>query len=345
MFNMPKGNTDTRYYDLLGVSKTASQEEIKKAYRKLALSTHPDKGGDPEKFKDIGHAYQILSDEKHRQAYDQFGENAEQGGGFQNAEDVFSQFFSGGGGGFPFGGSPFGGNDEREARSQVPCHDLKLDLSQLYRGVKIKTKVPHLLKCTACNGLGKVTMMRQMGPFMTQSAQACQTCGGEGMCATGEYKSIELRIPKGVENNTILQVDGVHLKVQQKPHELFKRKGRHLFIERNISLVEALTGFQMEIKHLDGKMLSIRSNEIIKPGDVMKITHQGMPSDRPTTGDLFIIFDVVFPRQIVQPDVIATVFNHKLQPPKKDAHVLERTRLPNSTRGEEEEGRPQCAQQ
>ena len=338
----PKGNND-KYYKMLGVKKDATQNEIKKAYRKLAIKYHPDKGGDPEKFKELGTAYQTLSDPKKRQMYDQFGEGAENlHSGFQSADDLFSQFF-GGGGGFPFSGM-----GQRNRGPRKPRHDIALELSQIYRGIKMRTQIPELTTCEVCQGTGQITSTVQMGPFMTQSKQPCTACGGEGLRPTGNHKTIELRIPAGIENGTILEKDGVQLRICQKPDALFKRKGRHLFMERNISLVEALTGFQMEITHLDGSKFSVEANEVIKPGDVYKVFKKGMPSDRPTWGDLYIIFDVVFPRTIVHKEHLAKIFNYSLPRKAKNALKLQRTRIPASAQEEQRNsggGGPECVQQ
>ncbi|RWW11240.1 hypothetical protein GW17_00025163 [Ensete ventricosum] len=101
----PKSSDNTRYYEILGVSKNASQDDLKKAYRKAAIKNHPDKGGDPEKFKELAQAYEVLSDPEKREIYDQYGEDALKegmggGGGGHNPFDIFESFF---------GGSPLGG--------------------------------------------------------------------------------------------------------------------------------------------------------------------------------------------------------------------------------------------
>ena len=137
------------------------------------------------------------------------------------------------------------------------------------------------------------------------------------------------------------------MRICQKKDALFKRKGRHLFIERNISLVESLTGFQMEITHLDGSKFTVEANEVIKPGDVFKVTKKGMPSDRPTWGDLFIIFDVVFPRNIIHRDHLAKIFNYSLPKKNKASLKLQRSRVPASAQDEDPRGGggPECVQQ
>nr|CAB3487853.1 unnamed protein product [Digitaria exilis] len=103
---VPRRSNNTKYYEVLGVSSSASQDELKKAYRKAAIKSHPDKGGDPEKFKELSQAYEVLSDPEKREIYDQYGEDGlKEGmsgrGGFHNPFDIFEQFF---------GGGSFGGN-------------------------------------------------------------------------------------------------------------------------------------------------------------------------------------------------------------------------------------------
>lgn len=168
---------------MLGVSKTASDDEIKKAYRKIALKEHPDKGGDPEKFKAAQAAYDILSDEKKRTAYDQGGEDAvgDGDGGGGGAEDLFSAMFGGGGGGR-------GGKQRQKTKDKnIPVH---CTLNDVYNGKMLKEVVERqaLCKtcrgsggqegvketsCSSCKGQGVRVMLRQIGPGMM--AQVCAT--------------------------------------------------------------------------------------------------------------------------------------------------------------------------
>ncbi|WP_347159773.1 molecular chaperone DnaJ [Pontibacter chitinilyticus] len=172
------------YYEVLGVSKSASQEEIKKSYRKIAIKFHPDKNPDDptaeDKFKEAAEAYEVLSDEQKRQRYDQFGHQGLNGGfgggGGMNMEDIFSQFgdIFGGGGGSPFesffGGARSGGGRRTRKGSNLRIK-LKLNLEEVANGVEKKIKVKRYVACAACGGNGA-----KNGTDM----QTCNTCQGSG---------------------------------------------------------------------------------------------------------------------------------------------------------------------
>ncbi|KAM7522639.1 hypothetical protein LguiA_012541 [Lonicera macranthoides] len=137
----PKKSDNSKYYDILGVSKNASQDDLKKAYRKAAIKNHPDKGGDPEKFKELAQAYEVLSDPEKREIYDQYGEDALKegmgggGGGMHDPFDIFQSFF----GGSPFGGGGGGSSrGRRQRRGEDVVHPLKVSLEDLYNGTSKK---------------------------------------------------------------------------------------------------------------------------------------------------------------------------------------------------------------
>ena len=199
------------YYDILGVAKDATPAQIKKAYRKLAIKNHPDKGGDPEKFKKISVAYDTLSDPEKKELYDKYGkEGVEQGGGgARNADDIFSMFFGGGGG---------GGRRQRGPRKgKDVVHPLKVSLDDIYNGKVVKISVNRqrmkypkgmdsasaIRTCDACDGRGFVVQIRRMGPMIQQVQQPCSKCGGTGkIVAKGvkqvkERKILEVPIDKG----------------------------------------------------------------------------------------------------------------------------------------------------
>jgi DnaJ family protein A protein 2 len=212
-------------YERLEVSKTASAEEIKKAFYKLSKTTHPDKGGDAEAFKAINQAYEILSDPDKRAHYDMTGSMDDRGGGGVDMAEMF-----GGGGGIPFGfggdigsmfGSMFGGMmggpprmKRRSARGPDKSQDVPLTLADFYNGRTLPVKFQQqrgcglckasgALKtepCSGCKGAGMKMFMRQIGPGMIQQGVSqCQDCGGEGKriiqvcheCNGRKYKSQE----------------------------------------------------------------------------------------------------------------------------------------------------------
>ncbi|KAL8723223.1 MAG: hypothetical protein Q9225_000413 [Loekoesia sp. 1 TL-2023] len=193
---------ETAFYDLLGVRPDASEAELKSAYKKGALKHHPDKNAHnpaaAEKFKEISHAYEVLSDPQKRQIYDQYGEEGlEQGGasGGMAAEDLFAQFFGGGGGAF---GGMFGGGmrDTGPKKARTIHHVHKVSLEDIYRGKVSKLALQKSIicpncdgrggkegavkTCSGCNGAGMKTMMRQMGPMIQRFQTVCPDCQGEG---------------------------------------------------------------------------------------------------------------------------------------------------------------------
>lgn len=233
------------FYDILGVNKSASAAEIKKAYRKKAVQYHPDKNpGDTtaeENFKKAAEAYEILSDPDKKARYDQYGhqafENGGAGGGFggggMNMDDIFSQFgdiFGGGGGFGGFGGGGRGG--ARRVKGSNLRIRVKLTLEEIANGVEKKVKVKRKLQakgttyktCTTCNGTGQVVKITNTILGRMQTAAPCTTCGGTGQQidnrpsgadAQGlktEEETVSIQIPAGVQ-------DGMQLKVTGKGNE------------------------------------------------------------------------------------------------------------------------------
>lgn len=236
---------ETGLYDILGVSPNCSMDDLKKAYRKLALKYHPDKNpNEGERFKLISYAYEVLSNADKRELYDKRGEDGlKEGGagGASNPMDLFDLFFGSGFG--PFGGSGFGTGGRRGKQHTPRVHDLEhtleVSLEELYCGSTRKLSVPRrlicakcdgyggkkgsILKCMTCNGTGVECQIRQLGPGMIQQMQGvCSTCGGSGetvsskdRCKTcnGEKtiidkKIIEVHVDKGMLDEQRIKFSG-----------------------------------------------------------------------------------------------------------------------------------------
>lgn len=295
-------------YNVLGVSKNATDLEIKKSYYKLAKKYHPDKNStEGEKFKEISYAYKVLSDPKKRELYDRQG------------DDLFSRFFR----------ESFFKQFTREINIISP---LKVTLEDLYRGKTFQLNIKKNITCKDCNGLGgtginkctdcygrgiKITS-RQIGPSMVQETQVvCTECNGEGeiindpckVCkgkkVVQETKLIEVHVDKGMQNGQKICLNGNELEdfiivLQQEPHALFERSGDDLYMSYTVTLVEALCGFSMIIQMLDGRNILFKNppTNVIEPGSVKIVPNEGMPIYRNPDGkgNLYIKFSVSFPK-------------------------------------------------
>lgn len=215
---------ETKLYDILGVSSNASASELKSAYRKMALKYHPDKNPDAgDKFKDISHAYEVLSDPQKREIYDNYGEEGLNGsggmhGGGMNANDIFSQFF----GGDMFGGA--GGSRSRgPTRTQDMEFALNVTLEDLYCGKQSRiavqrhvlcktcsgqgtTKKDALKKCTGCRGTGMKVKIRQMGPMIQQMQSVCDECQGQGESISEADKCTACKGKKVIPDRKVIDV-------------------------------------------------------------------------------------------------------------------------------------------
>jgi len=316
----PSANVDTtKLYETLEVEKGADAKAIKKAYRKMAIKHHPDKGGDEHHFKEVNAAYEVLSDPETRAKYDKHGlEGLEEGGGGggRGQEDIFSMVFGGGRGGRSAG--PRKGEDIN--------HPLKVSLEDLYNGKTVKLAVSRQViigsakVCDDCDGQGVVIELRQIALGMVQQVQRrCAVCAGEGyQCKRKrEREVLEVLVEKGMKHQQKvvfrgkadekpnMETGNINFIIQEKEHPVFKRKGADLLVSKSLSLNEALCGFEWKIEHLDGRNLIVRS----KPGEVIQpetsdrrpfvkiISNEGMPSHgNPfVKGNLYVLFTVEFP--------------------------------------------------
>jgi len=335
---------DTKLYDLLGIAPNANENEIKKAYRKMAMKFHPDKNPDAgDKFKEISFAYEVLNDPEKKELYDKYGEEGlKEGGGMSgmDPEDLFSMF------GFPFGGARRGGPGPRtgqKRKGKDTGYAFPVTLEDLYNGKHAKfplkktvtcsgcagkgsSKPNSVTKCTHCEGRGVTVTLRHLGFGMVQQLQErCRQCNGEGevirpkdrckQCSGNkvveESKQLDVYVDKGMKHGTKITFAGegdqipdilpgdVIIVLQQEKHSVFTRQGNDLLIEKKISLVEALVGFQFTVKHLDGRTLVITlpRGEIVKPGDIKSVENEGMPhlGNPFEKGRLLVKFDIKFP--------------------------------------------------
>jgi len=308
------------YYTILGIDKNASQEDIKKAYRKSALKWHPDKNREreeeaSEKFREIAEAYDVLSDPEKKRIYDQFGEEGLKGGprpeeapsfngpsgpshgGFSyqfngDPNDIFARFFkdsfqrSSSFAESPFedGGGLFGGGmfpmGGEHGRKRPAIFDLHCSLEDLYNGTTRKLKV----KRTS-------TSLQRADEAVLEIAVKPGWKPGTKVTFQGE----------GDEFGNSGQAQDVVFVIREKRHPLYTREGSNLLHHRKIPLVDALTGFKFDLPHLEpDKTLRIAVNEIVTPTYTKVVKGKGMPSSKGPAekGDLVVTFDIVYPKEL-----------------------------------------------
>ena len=333
-FGKPKPKKDvdtTAFYKILGVEKTATKDEIRKAYKKLIRTEHPDKGGDKEKFQKIQLAYETLNDEGKRKVYDEYGEEGLKEGMTDEPSDILDIFW----------------RSQKNARRKTKSvlQELEVSLEDIFIGKekyleisryrickKCKgngSKDPNAnTKCPGCNGKRIKLVIQRMGNTILQSQQTCPDCRGEGYIIKNEdkctachgqkvnreSKTLKILLDKGAPDGKRYTFEGesdeqpgydpgdVIIEIRIKKHKIFERSGADLTMKADISLLEALTGFQLQITHLDGRKVFIKSKkgEIIKPGMMKTVKECGMPFfDHPTRfGNLYIKFNIKFPNSL-----------------------------------------------
>jgi curved DNA-binding protein len=273
------------YYKILGVEKNASPDEIKKAFRKLAHQYHPDKNkGDDTKFKEANEAYQVLSDEKKRAQYDQFGSNGPQGyGGFQGGFDP-SGF-----GGFDFSGFGNGGSFD--------ANDLGDIFSEFFGGAR-RPRTPRGRNINAVIGL---TFKESI--FGVEKKISLKD---SGIKVKGE--EVTVKIPPGIDNGETLRVSGygeiiengnpgdLYVQVRVTPDPIYQKSGAHLVRELEIKLSEALLGATKTLDTLDGK-LDVKIPEGIQHGEILRVKGKGVPHAS-KRGDLHLYIKIAMPNKL-----------------------------------------------
>ena len=247
------------YYDLLGVSKNASDKQIKTAFRKLAAKHHPDKGGDHKKFTDLNEAYQVLSDPEKKSMYDQFGTVDPQQAGFSqgfgpggftgngNFQDIFDQMF--GENDHPFG-DVFGQRQRRPMNQNVRT-GLMISLVQAFKGDTVTVGIP---------------------------------------MPGGDVRTVEVKVPKGVDHGQTIRLRGLggnnvrgappgdlHVTIQIKDYMGYRREGFDLQKDLTVSVFDLILGTKVEVKHLDDHTYRLNIQAGTQPGTVLSMNGLGMP--------------------------------------------------------------------
>lgn len=305
------------YYNTLGVSRGATEKEIKQAYRKLARQHHPDVNPGNKsaeaKFKEVNEAYEVLSDKEKRQKYDQFGDQWQYADQFSQAQwqqNPFRNFRqSGGGQTFHFEGGDLGslfgdlfGTETRSRRSrprrgQDMDHPVEVTLEEAYHGTKRTIALQSEEPCSSCGGSGYIQNL------------PCSVCRGAG--AVPKLKRLEVKIPPGVKNGSRVRVAGkgspgyaggasgdLHLVTTVKPHATFERKEDNLHVEVPVPLSIAMLGGEVSVPSLKGK-LGLKITPETQNGSTFRLAGQGMPHlGKSTYGDLLAKVKVLLPTKL-----------------------------------------------
>lgn len=327
--------TATDYYALLGVARTASVDEIRSAYRKLAREFHPDVStatDAAERFRQVTEAYEVLSDAERRQRYDMFG-NA-QGAGDFGIGDLFETFF----------GSEF---RRREPRGPMRGADLRMEIEvgllDAVQGGERKIRVPRLetcshcegsgaepgskiSSCTTCGGRGEVRQVQQsvFGRFV--NVATCPRCGGAGktvdkLCTRcrGEGRErkdhdLELTIPPGIDDGQQLRVGGegeaglrggpsgdLYVLIRLKEHDLFRREGDDLIHVLRISPAQASLGDELIVPTIEGSTVSVKIPPGAQHGQMVRVRAKGVPHlGSSGRGDQLVYLDVAVPKTLTK---------------------------------------------
>ena len=265
------------FYEILGVSRNASQQEIKSAYRKLALKWHPDRNkeaGANEKFKEINKAYEVLSDPKKREIYNQYGESAFKQGGFAGGQTYsyrqgpFNYKYT------SYGGSPFENIDFEGFSDPFEIFEQFFGFQSPFSRRR-QTKKVYSVDIDFMDAVSGVT---------------------KTVIIDGERKKV--KIPAGIDNGNRIRFEEFDLAVSIKKHPDFKREGQDIYINKDISIIQAVLGGVVEVPTLKDKV-KIRIRKGTKPGTIIRLQNFGIPylhSSR--KGNLYIILNIKIPEKI-----------------------------------------------
>ena len=310
----------TKFYELFGLDGTASSADIRKAYKKLLIKCHPDKGGDPVKFQEIQNAYEVLSDPNSKEIYDKYGEEGLKKGGGQSDSNL-----------------------NKKAKAPSMLFTIRVNLEDIYTGLSRELEITRDrcckackgtgskscstgYTCSGCRGTGQVLKLVNTNFGMMQSAADCSACGGKGTTISEDDKCGECKFTKLTADKKILivevekgapdgcrytfsgegnekpgfEVGDVNVEIFLENKTKFERKGADLATTIDITIIEALTQFEIELKHLDGRTIYIQNKkgEVIQPGVVKTVKEAGLPfhGSPYKFGNLYVSFNVTMPK-------------------------------------------------
>jgi molecular chaperone DnaJ len=311
------------YYDLLGISKGASDKDIKQAYRRLARKYHPDVNpGDKNaeaKFKEINAAYEVLSDKDKKQKYDKYGDKwqyADQIEQAQQQQAQYRQYSSGDGTSFRFGEDVggmdslfdelFGGGRGRGSSRRVQQRqgedlesNVEVTLEEAFSGTSRNIDLQGEETCTVCKGSGRIQNL------------PCSVCRGSGVIP--KINRLEVKIPAGVATGSRVRIAGkgqpgynggmpgdLFLNITVSPHPIFEREGNDLHTNIPIPLTIAVLGGEVKVPTLKGN-LALKIPPETQNGRIFRLTGQGMPSlKKGVVGDILAKVNVILPTKLTE---------------------------------------------
>jgi len=326
--------TKRDYYEILCISRTADETEIKKAYRKLALQYHPDRNpGDAKAedlFKEASEAYEVLHDPQKRKLYDQYGHEGLQNKGFSGFEDIFSSF------GDIFSDFMGTGRRKKGRRGSDLRYDIKISFLEAIAGKKLNIEIPRMDECDECYGTGagkgseaetcrfcggRGQVYQSQGFFRisttctqcngqgTVISMPCNKCNGQGRIKM--TKELQVTIPPGVDDDSQMRLQNqgeagiqggergdLYIVIHVEPHDFFERDGDDIICRVPVSMVDAALGIELEIPTLDGtKKINIKQG--MQSGFIMRLHGRGAPNVRGYgQGDQIIQFIVKTPENL-----------------------------------------------
>ena len=326
------------YYEILNIERDASEQDLKKAYRKIAMKNHPDRNPGDENaeniFKEAAEAYAVLNDPQKRKQYDTFGHagvnQGSQGeggfgggfGGFNiNVEDVFNSVFGGGG----FGGfdNIFGGSQSRRSAIRTAGDlkiKMKLTLDEIYSGTQKKVRVKRQvrngkesIKCSKCQGSGEIRVVQRSMLGQISQIHPCSNCSGLGHIGGTEIAStpIEIDIPAGVSSGNYMTLKGkgnegidenmdgnLIVYFEEIEHDFFRRDDLDIYVESELQFHHAILGATIEVPTLSGNV-KLKIPSNVKNRQILRLKGKGMKKlNSHSCGDQYIRVTVNIPKKI-----------------------------------------------